>query len=656
MWMILIILIFSSASFYFATSKNKRFEEILPITTMSIIALLYVLGLIEKLKWAIVIIYILTGLFYFFGILSMIKKKNYRETLENMITPAYSMFLMLFFIICYFNHDKLYGMWDDFSHWGTAVKTMYHLNALSTDVRSNLVFASYPPATTLFEYFFMKVYGSYSEGVAMIGYNMLAINILLGFAKKLNWESLKEIYVWLIVIVGLPVSLFDWHYSSLVVDSVLGIVFGCAIALIFLKEKWDKINSIQIILLMSTLCLIKDSGLHLAIVTALYMIVDFIISNKGFIRKKKYKNKDKTKWIGVIVLAILMIVVTKFTWRHKVEMSGVNIQFQEEISIKETIKALTGKSQYEYRNKVAKNYIFTVLDIKIKKDNMFFVYYTPIFVCVVFLIYVTYIRIDKNKNNKKRYLSMYITIFFGMITYIFGLLLLYLFRFSENEALQFASYYRYVGTYFYGIFTIVLLICLRREGLFEKNRKKNLFGKIITVLILSLLTFFGVKNLETIFFNGNLEGMKQSKFKNELREDLDSRLEIKEKANLIKQKIEEYGKGKTYVICQEIKTEAVKPYNSYIYWILRQELWPNFINGNSYVNFNKTKIGRAYHTYKKEPLDFIEELKDYKYIYVYHIDKDFFSDYGEIFKNIKNKDNVLYIIEENNGKTTLKET
>ena len=47
--------------------------------------------------------------------------------------------------------------WDEFSHWGSVVKSMFLTNGLSVKEGSSLMFKSYPPAISIFEYFFQVI-------------------------------------------------------------------------------------------------------------------------------------------------------------------------------------------------------------------------------------------------------------------------------------------------------------------------------------------------------------------------------------------------------------------------------------------------------------------------------------------------------------------
>lgn len=648
MWIVWIILIFSSASFYYATVKNNRFEEILPITTLSIILILYILGLFEQLKWGMPTIYTVTVAFYIFGIMSIIKKKNFKQTLENMITPGYLLFLLFLAFFYITGYNKMYFFWDDFSHWGSAVKSMYFLDALSTNPASNLTFASYPPGSTLFEYFFMKVRGQYVEGVAIIGYCMLIINPLLYYARKLSWDNLKFFLIWFIIILFLPTLIFSWNGSALQVDSSVGIFFGISMASVLLKDKWTKLNIINITLILFTLCLLKTVGFQLALITISYMIVDFFINNKSIIKDKLYKNKETIKWLLVILLTIFVVLVARISWKAKVKNTNTPTMFEQNINIKESIKAFMGVSEKEYRNETVRIFLNKILTQKIIGMSDFIKYENELrmpnlkyieFVIVLLVIsYIIYKKAKATDDFRKRYVLMQIIFLIGLTLYTIGLLLIYLFRFPPIEAIAFASYTRYIGIYFLGIMTTIVILFLTRYTYYKKNYTNYIINIILIVTLLSLFC-------NQIY---NSVGVHMELLSN-------SRLKISKDVADIKKKIHFNSKEKIYVVWQKQKRDDDFPEHGYVYWVLRQEFWPYIINKNERINFgSNTEIEDRY-TYTEVPSEWIKEISNYKYLYVYRTDDIFNNYYAKYLGKEKVEDNRLYVIIKTNGKLKLEE-
>ena len=84
-------------------------------------------------------------------------KKDKKEIIHNIITPGMIIFGILTIIIFIFERGRMIAEWDEFSHWGSVVKSMFLTNGLSVKEGSSLMFKSYPPAISIFEYFFQVI-------------------------------------------------------------------------------------------------------------------------------------------------------------------------------------------------------------------------------------------------------------------------------------------------------------------------------------------------------------------------------------------------------------------------------------------------------------------------------------------------------------------
>ena len=70
--------------------------------------------------------------------------------------------------------------WDDFSHWGYALKVMFCTDGLYTAPGYGDGFASYPPASTLWQYLTLHAAGAgYREDIALWANTLLSAALLL---------------------------------------------------------------------------------------------------------------------------------------------------------------------------------------------------------------------------------------------------------------------------------------------------------------------------------------------------------------------------------------------------------------------------------------------------------------------------------------------
>lgn len=181
-FMILFLFIISIAGMATLFFK-RRIEETIATTIFSIIAILYFAGMLSGS--------LLTGICFcgIIGILSVIYivgkiAADRGSVLRLCVTPGLVIFAMLFIWIMWLNDSRVFSSWDEFSHWGLAVKNMDYFDYFSNHPYSTDTFSGYPPATALWQYLFVKVGGVFSESnVYCAGGGISNRLIFAGFEK-----------------------------------------------------------------------------------------------------------------------------------------------------------------------------------------------------------------------------------------------------------------------------------------------------------------------------------------------------------------------------------------------------------------------------------------------------------------------------------------
>ena len=110
---------------------------------------------------------------------------------------------------------------------------MTNINDFSTNANSLSYFQSYLPAVSLFQYFFQVIYGSFTESLLYVAYDILVVSLFIPFTKNIKWKDFWKIVTMVIIILILPVLFNDIYYSQIYVDSFLGFIFGYSLISIF---------------------------------------------------------------------------------------------------------------------------------------------------------------------------------------------------------------------------------------------------------------------------------------------------------------------------------------------------------------------------------------------------------------------------------------
>ena len=105
------------------------------------------------MRFAVVIIYIISVISFIYIIYCLIKKKI---KLSQIFTPGILFYILTIFIMTFIVLDTNYYEWDEFSHWGANLKAMVQHNLFWSNNIYDGVHVVYPPLAGLVEYFFAK--------------------------------------------------------------------------------------------------------------------------------------------------------------------------------------------------------------------------------------------------------------------------------------------------------------------------------------------------------------------------------------------------------------------------------------------------------------------------------------------------------------------
>ena len=223
-------------------------------------------------------------------------------------------------------------------------------------------------------------------------------------------------------------------------------------------------------------------------------------------------------------------------------------------------------------------------------------------------------------NKREKFEFKYIILLFiGLILYTIGMLLLYLFKFAEIEAVSLASFYRYLGTFLLIILLIEFLISIR-------NDKNFIYIILITILILP----------SNVLYNN---------FTNKAKA-----IETRYNYNVASNTIKSYAKenDKVYIIIQNT--------TGYEFWQMRFVLRPIKINPNF-----TWSIGTKYtegdiwtKEYDKKTWMNLLLKEKYSFVYLHRIDDQFINEFKPLFfKQSKISEGNIYRVDKKSKKLVL---
>lgn len=573
---------------------KNRIEINIPISVVLIVLVIYILGLFNQLTIGVTLIIALTVVSLIYCIYSFIKKKDIKIK-EQILTPGLMVYILLGIISAIFNKDRVFCQYDDFTHWGLIVKNMFYYGNYGTD--GVIEYGEYPPFVSIFQYIILVFKRTFSEDSIIIGLNFLYFSFIMPFLKNIKWDkSILKLIVLVPSILLIPIIFYEDFYTDLFVDGFLGVLFAYIIYSWFREEKLTKMLSVGAGIIAITLT--KSIGIALAIIAIIIFAIDILLAKKEF---------RKRNLIEILILVAILIIAIG-SWKGKILIDNSNIKWNtNEITIGNIIKVLKEDGE-AYQKRTLQNFKETVFTEQgtltsrgMNTINL-----------LMFLIAsgtLTYILI-KDKQLQKRFIVIQIIAIISWIIFIFGMLIMYLFIFTKEEALILACYERYALILPLGIIIIDVVFL-------EDKWKKVKLSQIVLCLSL-ILVFMPLQTIYEMYYNNDEEKAKRIEQREPYKEILKYSDKLNEEAEI-------------YYISNFVGEKEIA--------LVRYEMLPIKIQNKS----SKLTMTRE---------EFIEEIinNGYTHIYINENDRVLTNQFIDLFENNEIKSKTMYKIQKEEDK------
>lgn len=564
---------------------KTTFGKVLPLTFFISIISLFLSGILFN---TFNVGFIINIIFTLFPIFYLIKFKDRRNGfLERYFSNGFYVFMTLYILTLFFDLNRTFTRWDEFSHWGEMVKEMFRLDKFYCVSGSVLqAHKDYPPAMSLFELLWIKLMGSYRESLIIQSLHLFEFSLFIPFISEKKPRLKRELIInsiFIFIMIFTLVVLFDQQgfINTIYIDYVLGMLCSYGIVSVLLqKDILSKISITNTCLTCSVLLLTKQMGLPFMLMVV-FVYVMKLVFDKKIIKENIFKIV-----ISLIIIVGIPLVFYK-TWGSYSSSFEINPQFKlSDIKIEKLPGIIDGVSGKNYQKKTATNFLNALYATKITKGNYELTYVQSVF-GVLALLYLVYLY---EKENVKSFQTVGFLFLIGAVGYAFIMLNLYVFNFDQREGPILASYDRYMATYVIIGFSVVIMMFLN----FYSKKKKLTY---IPVLI-SLILFIFVSPESMDSFTPVLGATKVTIF---------------QKEGAI---IDKYtNNDKVYIIAQN----SVGQYQFYLKYYAN----PIMVNLEDY-------------DLEKEPTDdYKSEIKnkidDYDYLFIASLDGTFFENYSSWF-------------------------
>lgn len=206
------------------------------------------------------------------------------DALQRAAVPGFVFFVgaALFFWILFALTQPMFIRWDEFTFWGTACKMTKEANQLHAVAPGNLSARAYLPGMMLVSYLFQFLGAGFAEWKTLAAYDILAAAVFAAFAaqEKKRWPFAVLTLAGTVLLPYLFTPAGDETVSTIYLtamgDLSLGLVFGGVLCLYFRLPRSPK-NLTLVGLSLLLLTLIKDMGMAYALIAAALIALDILI-------------------------------------------------------------------------------------------------------------------------------------------------------------------------------------------------------------------------------------------------------------------------------------------------------------------------------------------------------------------------------------------
>lgn len=466
---------------------KERLEYTIPTFLLLTIVILYISGLVFNLTVGFILLIIIS----LFGIGWTIYQLLCKKTRENAFGLLFSTPLIIFTILCGFifvvNINRQFQAWDDFSHWGVMLRETLRLNDFHNQVGSALiVHRNYPPAVTLFQYYFSRLAGGFSEQDAFRALQLLTLSLMLPAFTRAKCKVVLGCAF--IVMLFLPDALGISTYANIYTDTILGVLLGYALFLIIAKMSMSVFYFLNLFLVSITMVLTKQMGLFLVLFPIALVLLIFI--HERFVKKRAEECNQRESLFQILSIGIILLgaISGQLTWAARLNYVNVSGgQFSIVDILRNTVELLRGNRSTHHLI-VMQNYVEAFFTRPIITFFNFTFFAVFIFLtCVTILLYI-----HSGKNGEKnRLLPFAILTPLGIAMYAVLMMLLYMVGFSEFEGVALASYNRYMSTIVIGFGVAFFLVFMNQPIKIDSDRTISVKKAILFMGIFFTLAISG---------------------------------------------------------------------------------------------------------------------------------------------------------------------
>lgn len=610
---------------------RKRFEEVLPVSLLTVTLILYISGLFGRLLIGYYCALAIACAFPVLILIHLLKRKNHTKPLADVFTPGFFIFLALYIFVWNLNGSRGFTMWDEISHWGPMVKETLRLNKFYSVPESMLsVHKDYPPIVSLFEYLWCKLSGGYRESYLYNGLQLLSFSLFFPMFSRFKWEKSVLFFgklalsALLLISAPLILSLSDARfYQTIYTDCLLALLLAYSLSSIVIEKKISGFGLIRLSTAFSFMLLTKQMGIAFWALSFAFFLINIFIAHLGRIRTMLRKVQIKK----ILPLALMILTTTilvpglfLFSWNRHVDSYDLPKQFSlSSVQISELPGIRAGTIGEPYQRQAMNNFLDAFMTRELVSRPVTLSFWQLMIMAFIAILLIGKYGKGPFENKQVEWLGL-IT-YLGSFGYSLAMLLLYTFCFDAYEGPRLASFDRYMNTYVFAAISIAIMLFIYLSGLQEKSRNKTSIyhlGALLSVIWLVFLSPSDILNLKPVRAPNSVTAAFTQDY-----DILHANTTPDDKVYIISQQSDGYV---TYNISYLLLPEA---FNAWGYSL-----------GEKYSDEDGYTVNLSVQAWVKTLIS-----EKYGYLYLQKIDQNFLDKYSSVFEpDAEIKDKQLYKI------------
>lgn len=433
-------------------AMRKRLEEQLPLAAGTVILVLYGFSLFGQLHagmWTVLAL--AAAALAILPVMLIARRKD--RPLRQLVTPGCAFFFLIALWLLVSFRGYMFSAWDDFSHWGLAVKNMSIYSALPSGVpQATVTYTDYPPATTLFSWLWCSLSGGFNEGDVQRALNMLILCFMMPAMKEQRWRKPGKALCMSALLFMLPMVFgvrFYQTYRTLQVDALLGCMMLYALYSWFTAPH-DAALYLSVGCTLALLTLVKGSGAFLAgILVAVIAADEWKCSGRRFVKK-----------LTAVFCFAAAVLLARLTWECYLSAHGAaQVWDSGRVTLSAIADLLLGRAHPD-KYRIIRHFVQELCAMELWGSGhlvqMSFISW------IVVLVIAQRLLLHRMRQEKGRYSLTFFILWTGLVIWLAVLLLTYLYMFRLDEAMVMNSLDRYLSSYMLPLAGLTILMAVRR--------------------------------------------------------------------------------------------------------------------------------------------------------------------------------------------------